>query len=100
MRGTLLELWKVLIIVNIEPKLYCTFIIFNHVFILWSSQHKLDCDFGCCFIRIYCNKLMEMIGVWQLTGDIHEEVESHNRVLDRMVHPIPLSLSLMHVNGE
>lgn len=23
--------------------------------------------------------------LWQLTGDIHEEVETHNRMLDRMV---------------
>jgi len=62
---------------------------------LWNSQHKVDCDYSCCFIGIYCNKLTEMIGVWQLTGDIHEEVESHNRVLDRMVHPIPLFFSCM-----
>jgi len=46
-------------------------------------------------LQYYASNLMEMIGVWQLTGDIHEEVESHNRVLDRMVHPVPLFLPCM-----
>lgn len=31
----------------------------------------------------------------QLTGDIHEEVESHNRKLDQMVLSSSLPLSLM-----
>lgn len=42
--------------------------------------------------------LMEMIVVWQLTGDIHEEVESHNRVLDRMVASLFLRPSFPRSN--
>lgn len=30
----------------------------------------------------------------QLTGDIHEEVESHNKLLDGMVRSDPLDCSL------
>lgn len=36
------------------------------------------------FLRFYTAFL-------QLTGDIHEEVESHNRMLDRMVRTLQLT---------